>query len=331
MGRHKIPIDDLLSYIKIQIISGTYSIGSQIPSIRRLADKFQLRYNVVRNAIKLLADTGYVQPEKNGFSVLPWRPPDCPNGIPIAIIGNQMMGASSMRHEALLGMCEYAWKWNFKFHLFNLDYQEATESLIRGYCKNMAGAVLLSSFDATVPTLDMPVPTVGLFVSDSHHGRLSTVNIDLYTTARLAVDYFRKRRIRKVRIYTVWRNVFRSRVKIFEQFFRDAGGEITDEIVGENPVLHELEPHIGYLFASDHLANCAAKSYQAHSGKKLPNSCVMLGIDGKSLINEDFERFPTITFDWQQMGSICVDELHRLLSRPEDLRKNISVCGDISL
>jgi DNA-binding transcriptional regulator YhcF (GntR family) len=68
MGRHKIPIDDLLSYIKIQIISGTYSIGAPIPSIRRLADKFQLRYNVVRNAIKLLVDIGYVQPDKDGVS-----------------------------------------------------------------------------------------------------------------------------------------------------------------------------------------------------------------------------------------------------------------------
>ncbi len=316
MGKRKIPVGDLISHIKVQMLAELYPAGSRLPSIRRLADKFGLKYNTAREAVLQLAEAGLLDRAKAGFTIRQWRPEGVPGGIPVAVIHQGIKPGATLFHEVLCGMLDSARKWNFCFHFFRLERKETTQDRLADCCRGMAGVVLLSSYDAVFPDLTLPVPAVGVMFKRGN-GRISTVNIDEEETADRAVGFFRQRHVPRVRLFSVPREVYLQRMECFERKFTARGGVIAGFEVAEFPRLTGVEPHTGYLFASDHLAYNVMKNFREDSGQWLPEMAPVLGIDGKRLLNERFGKFATVAFDWQRAGELALAELHRVIHAPD--------------
>lgn len=325
---HRASVRELAAYLKLRILADDYPPGSLLPSIRRLAMKFDLTYSTVRKALLALEEEACIHRRGSRFIVRDWRPPERPDGIPVAVIGERMVNAlPSMYREALLGMLDAALEWNFRFHFFVLRTRETTRERLVECCRGMVGAVLLQGYDVPVPDLTLPVPAVGIMMFNAE-GRFSTVNIDPEDAARRAVDYFLRREVRKIRIYTTAREVFRWRTRLFTRLFEAAGGEIvSEELAEQGRRLPPAEPDVGLFFASDSIAHNYAVDFRQATGERLADRFAVLGIDGKRLIREDFEEFPSIAFNWPRLGRIALEELHRLLRRPDEPCRNITVCG----
>lgn len=316
MGRRKIPVKELITHIKVQMLAEHYPAGTKLPSIRRLAGKFDLKYQTARQAILGLADAGLLDRAKAGFSVRQWRPEGVRGGIPIAVVVESSPRGATLFHEMLCGMLDSAREWNFCFHFFRFGKTEVTRERLADCCHDVAGAVLLVNCDAALPGLSLPVPAVGTMFKRPND-RISTVNIDEEEAADRAVGYFRQRHVSRVRLFSVPSEAFLLRMECFARKFTARGGAIAGLEIGKIPRLTAVEPHTGYLFASDHQAYFVMDRFREESGLWLPDLAPVLGIDGKRLLNERFGRFSTVPFDWQLAGELALAELHRLIHQPD--------------
>src|SRR5690349_10707602 len=81
------------SEIEESIITGTFRVGSQLPSEQRLADQFGVSRNVVREAFKVLRERGLIEIQNGSGAYV--RRPD--SGITSDALGRyiRLMGAET--------------------------------------------------------------------------------------------------------------------------------------------------------------------------------------------------------------------------------------------
>ncbi len=333
MGKISPMAESLVAYVEARIISGEYPVGGKLPSVRRLAAKFQLSFGTAYRAIHTLLERGLLEQRGTaGLFVKSHRAIIGGSAGRLAVVMGPMHSLTTgLFHSAYLGVEREAIRFGYQLEVHYIPIEKLTIEKLRRFAADADGILLLSEYDLQLREFPLlPCPVVALQFADSWNGMISTVNVDVADMALIASDYFNKipKWLRGVEIYTSPKPIFIARALAFESRWRFRGGRCNIHI-GYPQDAFVYEADCGYFFTSDHVLQNAALEYQRNHGTRLFDDHAVLGVDGKQFLDPDFFRFPTISVDWTLMGEVMVDEIRRRLAEPMRGTRCIGICGKL--
>jgi DNA-binding transcriptional regulator YhcF (GntR family) len=322
----------LIDYLEERVVAGQYSNGSKIPSVRRLADKFNVSYGTALRGIDYLCEQGKFEKVANrGVFVRKSLRVASNNKVRRIAVFMEPYATESpqgMCYTAFLGMQELALKAGFTFIVNPLMIENATEDIIYGMSDGAEGIILLNEYDYSIKELTPKVPVVGVLMDNSYNGSISTVNLDAWSVARMAAEFFESKKLKRVVIISSFKPVFVTRGITFAALWREKGFEC--EFITEYNYSNEeidYDKNCGYLFTSDQNAQNHSLKFMEENGIELAKRFTILGMDGKQLIDPNFHRFPSIAVDWKAIGEIAFNECLSRINNPASIPKNISLTG----
>ncbi len=332
MGRSKVPVDRLTEYLETRILAGTFETGTSLPSVRRLASKFNLSFGTTYRALEQLTREGWlIRASGSGFRVNA-PPAQDAYGIRIAVVievASENITSGYLCYHVLLGLRAMAAKSGCSLHLINLQGELNPERL-KKIVNGMAGVVFIGGYDLSLREMQLSCPAVGVLMLRSYEGQVSTINIDVFDVVQQACHYFASRGIVEVVIFTSAKPLYHMIGTLFRVAMQTWGSEV-ELVVGVPDEKMHFEKGVGYFFTSDHVLQIVSSRYCQRYGVPLAEHHTVLGVDGKRLINPDYHAFPTIAVDWEEMGRIAFEELLRRLQSPESAARNQSVAGKLIL
>ena len=320
----------LIDYLEERLVAGQYSTGSKIPSVRRLADKFNVSYGTALRGIDYLCEYGKFEkvPNRGVFVRKSPRVVSSNRVRRIAVFMEPYVTEAhqGMCYTAFLGMQEMALKTGFTFMVNPLMIDNATEDIIYEMSDGAEGIILLNEYDLTLKELKPKVPVVGVLMDDSYNGSISTVNLDAWSAAKMAVEFFEAKKLKRVVIVSSFKPVFVTRGMTFAALWRSKGYECESIIECEYDEI-DYDKNCGYLFTSDQRAQDHSLKFMEENGVELAEKFTILGMDGKQLIDPSFHRFPSIAINWKAVGEIAFNECLNRINNPASIPKNISLTG----
>ncbi len=331
MNTPKAAAAKLVEYIELKILSGDYPPGDQLPSIRRLAAKFDLNYSAAYRTLNELAALGVLLRDDSGafragrlqpVTKSPTRKlafiEEGKSEKPTGLLGSAVLGIRDELRDKEFELDE------IPIHPINFSQSRLTE-LGREY----DGLFLLNSYDWYLSSFECACPAVGMLMLNSYGGRLSLFNLDPFDAALQAREYFmRIAGVRNVMIVSSTAPAFRVRGKVFQFFWEEIGGKVLF-LDGDFPADYNYPDDWGYFFTSDSRAQSAMQNYTETTGRNLSSDHPVLSIDGKNILAPELYAFPSIGIDWRQLGRLMCRELLRKLEDPLALSRNLLLPGKL--
>ena len=305
----------MISYLEERIVGGVYSAGDRLPSIRSLMRKFNLSYGTTRRGISyLLGKTGKMEKIPCKGIYFHARPEHSPleNGRTLAIFHSPTQEKSGLYYTALKSISAHAEKDGFSLRLFPLAPAAATEELIQHYSLGCDGIIFLQEYDSVLNSLRINIPSVGIMMENSFNGTISTVNLDYWSAAEMAVDYFMRHKIRTVLISGSREQVYLKRGRTFSMLWKEKGFRC--RTLSAAPV--RFQKGIGYFFTSDSWAHSCSFLYEEKTGHMLSEDHIIMGMDGKQLLTPVFHHFPSIVVNWESIGTAAYMECVSRINDP---------------
>ena len=320
----------LIDYLEECLLSGKYPTGSKIPSVRRFADKFEISFGTALGGIDYLCKQGKLKkvPHRGIFVC---ERPDGQEYDQVKRIAVFMEPYVTEVHcgpcyTAFLGMQEAALKAGYTFMVNPILINDITPDIIKQMSKGAKGVIFLNEYDLHLKKLDLNIPVVGVLMDNSFEGTISTVNLDPWSAASYAADYFEAHKIKKVTIASSYKPIFITRDRAFATTWRERGYECNWLSRQGYPEI-DFDKKQGYLFTSDHRLQKYSEKFQHKTGYTLAEKHIVIGMDGKQLIDPDFHRFPTIAVDWKTIGEVAFNECLSRINNPNTSPKNITLTG----
>ena len=331
MGRRKADSDRLVQYLETRILAGTFRAGELLPSVRRLAGRFDLSYGTAYRTMEWLCTEGWLEKRLgDGFFVK--APPAADDfGIRVGVVlevSNEKINSGFLCYHALLGIRSAAAEHNISLKIFYVHCDRLTEDLVREMAASVAGLIFIGSYDWKMWSMQLPCPAAGILMLRAYNGQVSTVNIDIYDTVMQAFDFFGRAVVKRHVVYTSIRPIFMAIAQRYCDEVRAVGGKV-ELITGMPEERLNFEAGVGYFFTSDQMLQQVSEWYKARNGVPLSEHHLVLGVDGKRLINPEYHRFPTIALDWCEVGRAALEELYRRLNDPESSGRSQSLCGKL--
>lgn len=320
----------LIEYLEERLVSGHFGSGGKIPSVRRLSDKFGISYGTALNGIDYLCSHGRLEKiAKRGIFVKNQQSrntmPDFKR-IAVFLRPETVDAHSGMFYTAFHGMQEIAFNSNFNFLVNQLPAEKASPELFVKLSEGAEGVIFLCEYDLNIHNMDLRKVVVGVLMDNSFGGTISTVNMDPWSAAKIAVDYFEERQVKTVEIFSSIMPAYMTRGEMFAALWRKKGGLV--KWLSEKDKISFDRNH-GYLFTSDHRAQDHSQDYLKANGRFLAEDHIILGMDGKQLIDPDFHRFPSIVVNWKIIGELAFQECFNRINNPNLPPKNITLCGKL--
>jgi DNA-binding LacI/PurR family transcriptional regulator len=329
---------NLIEYLEAQLLTGHYPVGGKLPSLRSLARKFKISYSSAKNGIDYLEAQGKLRksPRSGVFvqSPLTFSPHTrSKNRIVVITTADIALrdGVPGLFHSAINIIKELALRHDFDLIVLPVPnvrlLDPAVVEQVNGDC---CGAIIMKELDQWVNALPITVPTVGVLMENDYDGKVSIVGIDPFNAGRQAVDYFLSKGKTKVHIVEFEAPSYRIRARLFELFFREAGGVVTGKTVirsGEKPEVEHYSDDRGYFFTSDNMLFDCMKNQLAKNGENIIEQYCLLGIDGKSLISPWGVNFPTIAADWREIGKVAFEECLNRINQNQYIPRRIYLPG----
>lgn len=320
----------LIDYLEERLISGQYSAGSKIPSVRRLADKFEVSYGTALRGIDYLCEQGKFKkmPHRGVFVC---ERPVIKNSNKIKRIAVFMEPYVTkvhcgICHTAFLGMQELALESGYSFMVNPLDVGTVNLEIIKKMSEGAEGIIFLNEYDLYLKELKINIPAVGVLMDNSFNGTISTVNLDPWSAAKMAVDFFEAKGLKKVTIVSSCKPVFVTRGRTFATIWREKGFECDLMIMPKYKEINFVKKR-GYLFTSDQYVHNYSEKFQEKTGYILSEKYTVMGMDGKQLIDPHFYRFPSIAVNWKNIGEIAFGECLNRINNPTLPPRNITLTG----
>jgi DNA-binding transcriptional regulator YhcF (GntR family) len=319
----------LAEYLLPRIASGEYPVGMKIPSMRRLAAKFDMPYSTVHLQMSMLVEAGILK-TRAGKGVFVAQADIFPRKKSrrkiAAFIGKGVIGQqTSISYLALLEFQQQAIAAGFEVRVRPIHYTELTGERFERDTLDCCGAALFKEYDAKMFSFASRLPTVATLMSHTYGGRISLVNADDDQVAELAAAYFSDRNIKQVLVISSMSPVYRRRAAAFQDLWRQAG--LDCEIRYMPQMREELDPVIGYFFTSDTQLRRYYLEYAERCGRRLDEDFVVLGVDGKRRLNPDWPLFSTVAVDWREIGACMFHELKRRIDVPGATGRRICLGG----
>ena len=336
--------NQMISYLEEQLLAGIYPEGSRIPSVRRLSSKFGITYSSALRGIDYLCYRGVLEKSANrGIYVK-----NCTEfysgekKINIAVLIAPYMAEmnAGLYYTALNGMQKLALRrqCTLKVIPVSRNAAEATVSL-QELCGDSQGVIMLHEFDYELRPSAVNLPAVGVMMHSNLQGRISIIDIDPFNAAESAVGYFKEHGITETVVVSCFhsssnlRSAYVNRGKIFSQYWQDEGFKVKDFIISRpsQPAKINYSKKVGYIFTSDSLLQKHSEEFLDKNGKLLASEHVVLGIDGKNLIDPEFHNFPTVSIDWSAVGKCALEECAFKINSPGTLNKRIYLNGVLKI
>ncbi len=318
---------EMIDYIVANIAARTYLPGSRVPSIRRLAQKFDVSYGTASRGIDYLVATGVLAKDGARGFVVVGKPPAPPEYKRITVFMEPFVTERGigMCHTAFIQMQDLAYRNNCHFIVVPIRGPEITAELIRTASAGSHGIVLLNEYDTYFSELETTLPVVGTLIHNSFGGKVSTVNIDPFDAALRAVEYFRSRKVKHVTIAGADRPVYRRRGEFFQLYWERGGG--TCEWDFDWYAASDTSPGHGIFFTSDQIAELHIRTMEERGGDLTKHP--IFSVDGKRTLMPDFHRFPTVAGNWQQIGQMLFWELFNRIRYPDYPVRHILIEGQV--
>ncbi|MGE4565342.1 MAG: GntR family transcriptional regulator, partial [Victivallaceae bacterium] len=274
MKRKPIIAEPLIDYVRTQIICGTYPPGSRIPSLRRLAAKFQISYGAAIRGVDYLVETGILNKSAQRGIFVNFPPSPASDGASRRCIGvvivNPDLVSTGIFFTALRAIESAALAGGYAMLVEPLNIREYPIDERWNRLNQVCSAViLLQEVDQSWQQLPFTIPVVGVLVENDYNGTITTIGIDPFNIAEQATDFFLRNNLKKIEIISVDQPVYTRRGKIFADRFSEFG-EITAWHVSSSvhPAKIDYQPDRGYFFTSDNTYHYCAEAYaQTHAGK----------------------------------------------------------------
>jgi DNA-binding LacI/PurR family transcriptional regulator len=253
------------------------------------------------------------------------------NGYKIALFisGEKLCEIHSIYSTVFLGIQRIAEENGYSLSMNCLPVSEATADRIADIGQGADGVIFLSEYDASIKKLPVVVPSVGVCMHSSFSGRLSIVDIDPYLSAELAVEYFLGKKVDQLLVVSK-KDIppaYRNREEVFACLWRQSGGKLKRVNLSDGMKLCD---RTGYFFPTSSLLQTCSENILETTGKILADQAVVLGIDGKNLINPEFHNAPAIALDWQIAGKTAIEECLYRIKNPGSLPKRIYLPGRLA-
>jgi DNA-binding LacI/PurR family transcriptional regulator len=331
---------NLIEYIDAQLLAGGYPVGGKLPSLRALAQKFKISYSTAKKGIDYLEAQGKLRksPRSGIYVESPCAAAgrSGADGCRIAIItpGDSSFkeGAPGLFHTAIGEIRRLALENDFEVIAIPVPNVRVIDPAAVDQVNRCRGVIIMKELDQWINTVPFTIPTVGVLMENDYDGRISIVGIDPFNAARQAVDYFLSKGKTKVHIVEFEAPSYKNRARIFELFFREAGGVVTGKTVlrsGEKAEVEYYADDRGYLFTSDNLLFDCMKSHLAGTGENIIERYCILGIDGKSLLSPWNVSFPTIAADWKAIGGAAFRECLAAMTEKKHICRRIYLPGKL--
>lgn len=187
---------EMIDYISARVFAGNYRPGSRIPSVRALMRRFNLSYGSALNGISYLCERGLLEKHpKSGVTVSSDPHAQQPAGgccIGVITSNGTLDNNPGLVYHALSEIQRNALEQDISLIAASGVFD--TLSPVLEHCQ---AVIVMVELDARCERLPFSAPAVGIFQADDFGGQMSIVDIDPYTTAKQAVDFFRRRRPEK--------------------------------------------------------------------------------------------------------------------------------------
>ncbi|MBO5688790.1 MAG: GntR family transcriptional regulator [Lentisphaeria bacterium] len=320
----------LIAYLEAMIAGGRYAAGDRLPPLRKLAEQFSLTPSCAHRAIRTLCERGLLELHQGAGTFV--REPDKKRSSGSGVISVAIWDSTLIQSYcayALQGMQEAAAASSWLLKFFFVSYEQMTEQPIlpRDFWKCDVAA-FLGCYDLFDPVFHgIPRPCVGLEMQRMFDGTFSTVSVDPFSAAELAVRHFQANGVKEVQVVCQPMPVHRVRAEVFRQQWEAAGGScrMIERSISQGDAPFRIDPDGACLFTGGSDYNYAARQWKMQTGKILAENPNMLGIDGKSLLLPDFEPSNTLAIDWRQAGVTVFEECRRRAENPGSAARRISI------
>ncbi len=321
----------LTDYILERIYTGEYKAGTAIPPIRSFMRQFGIsQYSVQRTIEKMVADglleaihgsgvfvreRGVGKGKHEGKMVIGVAFPRVQ--LATSIYGNVFMGIQQAAlHQEVILKTGYSYDPGKKQQLLAEELQ------------GIDGLIILSEYDYSFRSLSLPLPVIGVCMHSSFNDTISLVDMDPFSAARQAVDFFRERGHGKVNIVTTDSPAYKARGDIFADEWQRAHGTV--EFISPDDC-NSAEAGKAFLFTSGGILQSFLFKCRQNRNIELEKIADVLGFDGKCMIDPDLIKTPVIAVDWQQVGLFALEDTIIRIKNPGMLPRRIYVPGKLKL
>ncbi len=322
----------LVNHIQSMISSGNYRPGDRLPSLRILAENFNISRNAAFNGMRRLLESGLIE-SRHGSGMFVANPEGGilppSRGELLIVLDNLANGEPGVSYGeyAMRGIRQSARNYGFTVRMNFCEYHH-DKLKHSGERELNAGdaAILLGSFDATGEELPLQIPTVGMTMQNIWHRRMSIVDLDPYLAAQQACKYFRERQISEVLLVSSPFSAPALRAAAFRELFRNQGEVIEIQVGFDcNQDISYLDHHNhhGVLFTSGSFCEFAIRNYALKNSQDLRKERTILSIDGKSRYVKNYHPVDTLSPDWFEAGTAIFEESWRLLQQPQSGSRRI--------
>ncbi len=321
----------LIKFLQEKIHGGEFPGGSKLPSIRVLMEQFELSYGSVKRGIDYLAEVELVEKlPGRGVFVKQRRKPQNNTGsllsIAVFMKGNSAEFRPGIYQTVLLGIQILAASKQISLRLNYIGAEKLTSEYFQQAIKGCQGALFLGEYDSAISNLQISIPAAGICMDNSSGGRISLVELDPFTSARQAADFFNNHDIKTVNVISGNQAAYIRRGEIFAEIWKQQGNKAALLTI---PDSEKSNKKSGYLFTTGSLLQTASELHKKNTGCKLADDTVVLSMDGKCLIDPDYHLAPTISLDWESAGRYAMEECIYRINHPGSIPKRIYLPGKL--
>lgn len=327
----------MVEAIEALIVSGKYPPGSKIPPVRQLGKEYDISIGTATRGIKFLVESGILETRRGSgtfvrqlSAVRPSRPTGSETKIAIFMVNANP--AQYYCAHALRGVQDAVKNCNCTLQTRFCDHHELTFAMLENAAANNHALLFLSDYDRCLTDIPRNVPSVGLEMQCSFGQINSTVTIDPVDAAELAVDFFRQRGVKQVKVFSHDGPIHRTRAALFQFGWQRYGTCEIEELTPHDERIDRIEcddPALGYLFVSGSTANGPAHRYAEATGRILAADRHILSIDGKSLTVPNYQPMNTIGISWYEAGIVAFEECLRRIKNPGSRARRIYLAGQL--
>lgn len=324
-------------YILEQIYTGQYVPSSAIPSIRSYMEQFDMPQRTVQRTLEILVGQGVLESHHGRGTFVKLRRQDKKAGVrTISVVLSTSRLETSIYGNIFLGLQRAAFESGCQLkvdHVPNVvDADDMADIAGRNQWDSLvagtSGLIILSEQDDRLKNNKLPIPVVGVCMYDNYNDVASLLDLDPFSSAGLAVAYFKKHGVEKVYIFSADISSYRMRGKVFAEQWRDQGGECKiSEISHPVTKVSAVPAHSALLFTTGGLKEEFLRCYCKQTGIRLEEKSVILELDGKSRLNPDYIKTPCIAPDWKQVGRMALEEILYRANSPGIPPRRIFVPG----
>ncbi len=341
MTSNNLPYINLARQLESIILSGHFRSGEKLPSLCQLAKHYQLKNNIVQRALKVLVDKGLIEAiPGNGYYVAQASLKNKTSGgeRQLTVIQHHSSDFDTITYSsvALTGIQQEAAKLgiglNIHYAVSLNNWDNQLPKLLERVSRDSDAVILLGTFDFKMDAIEhCSCPIVGISMHQSYRNQLSVISLDPFAAADLAVDYFRREKIRKVRAFLHRVDEQQIRLECFRRLW-DGELEIKEyssiDPIESGDYPADYPESDGYWFAGGTLAEWHAREFRRRSLESMADVRKVIAIDGKSIFNPStYQPMNNIAPDWKLAGKLAVAEAMRRLDDPGSgpLRQYLSV------